>query len=358
VTPFDNQKSVNTDAQNVYNNPGNVYNNPKNDAQVVYNNPGNVYNDAQNVYNNPGSVYNHAQVVYNNPRVVYNDAQVVYNNRVVSFRVSEEEYERLMREAKENQMDSVSSYLKYLVRKHLHNEEEREKKENTREGKNNKKIGDSTITSPSPVNLQTQGPRSPELSIPVTEFVKFFSSRRRDSKMINTRLHKELYRDIELLASKFGLTPTTFNRIILIWVDMGWKYGIANIDDMLHFTTLVPKLVMPINLNINNIENNVNVDRPPYKYARELEQSRLKARFRALAEEILKGPPKEQKWSSLAHREVEVPLTPEKLAKWLGSKTDQLSSILKRMEKLKIQLTPEEEELLEEVRKKLESMGG
>jgi len=356
VTPFDNQKSVNTDAQNVYNNPGNVYNNPKNDAQVVYNNPGNVYNDAQNVYNNPGSVNNHAQVVYKNPKVVYNHAQVVYNNRVVSFRLSEEEYERLMREAKENQMDSVSSYLKYLVRKHLHNE--REKKENTREGKNNKKIGDSTITSPSPVNLQTQAPRSPELSIPVTEFVKFFSSRRRDSKMINTRLHKELYRDIELLASKFGLTPTTFNRIILIWVDMGWKYGIANIDDMLHFTTLVPKLVMPINLNINNIENNVNVDRPPYKYARELEQSRLKARFRALAEEILKGPPKEQKWSSLAHREVEVPLTPEKLAKWLGSKTDQLSSILKRMEKLKIQLTPEEEELLEEVRKKLESMGG
>ena len=310
-------------------NPGDVYNNPKNDAQGVN----------------------------TNQKSVNTDAQVVYNNRVVSFRLNSEEYERLMREAKENQMDSVSSYLKYLVRKHLHNEEEREKKENTREGKNNKKIGDSTITSPSPVNLQTQGPRSPELSIPVTEFVKFFSSRRRDSKMINTRLHKELYRDIELLASKFGLTPTTFNRIILIWVDMGWKYGIANIDDMLHFTTLVPKLVMPINLNINNIENNVNVDRPPYKYARELEQSRLKARFRALAEEILKGPPKEQKWSSITRREVEIPLTPEKLAKWLGSKTDQLSSILRRMEKLKIQLTPEEEELLEEVRKKLESMG-
>jgi len=339
VTPFDNQKSVNIDVNNdaqVVNNPRNVNNNPKNDAQVVNTNQKSVNNDAQVVYKNPGSV----------------------NTKLVGIRLNSEEYERLMREAKENQMDSVSSYLKYLVRKHLHNEEEREKKENTREGKNNKKIGDSTITSPSPVNLQTQAPRSPELSIPVTEFVKFFSSRRRDSKMINTRLHKELYRDIELLASKFGLTPTTFNRIILIWVDMGWKYGIANIDDMLHFTTLVPKLVMPINLNINNIENNVNVDRPPYKYARELEQSRLKARFRALAEEILKGPPKEQKWSSLAHREVEVPLTPEKLAKWLGSKTDQLSSILKRMEKLKIQLTPEEEELLEEVRKKLESMGG
>ena len=338
MTPFDNQKSVNigvnNDAQNVYNNPGDVNNNPKNDAQGVNTNPGSVNNHAQVVNKNPGSV----------------------NTKLVGIRLNSEEYERLMREAKENQMDSVSSYLKYLVRKHLHNEEEREKKENTRES--NKKIGDSTITSPSPVNIQTQGPRSPELSIPVTEFVKFFSSRRRDSKMINTRLHKELYRDIELLASKFGLTPTTFNRIILIWVDMGWKYGIANIDDMLHFTTLVPKLVMPINLNINNIENNVNVDRPPYKYARELEESRLKARFRALAEEILKGPPKEQKWSSITRREVEIPLTPEKLAKWLGSKTDQLSSILRRMEKLKIQLTPEEEELLEEVRKKLESMGG
>ncbi len=118
-------------------NPGNVNNNPKNDAQGVNTNQKSVYNDAQVVYNNPGSVYNDAQNVYNNPKVVYNDAQVVYNNRVVSFRLSEEEYERLMREAKENQMDSVSSYLKYLVRKHLHNE--REKKENTREGKNNKK---------------------------------------------------------------------------------------------------------------------------------------------------------------------------------------------------------------------------
>ena len=337
MTPFDNQKSVNigvnNDAQVVN---IDVNNNPKNDAQGVNTNQKSVYNDAQVVNKNPGSV----------------------NTKLVGIRLNSEEYERLMREAKENQIDSISSYLKYLVRKHLHNEEEREKKENTREGKNNKKIGDSTITSPSPVNLQTQGPRSPELSIPVTEFVKFFSSRRKDSKMINTRLHKELYRDIELLASKFGLTPTAFNRIILIWVDMGWKYGIANIDDMLHFTTLVPKLVMPINLNINNIENNVNVDRPPYKYARELEESRLKARFRALAEEILKGPPKEQKWNSYLHTHVEVPLTPEKLAKWLGSKTDQLSSILRRMEKLKIQLTPEEEELLEEVRKKLESMGG
>jgi len=331
-----------------------VYNNPKNDAQGVY-------TDAQNVYKNPGSVNNDAQVVYNNPKVVYTDAQNVYNDqsRVVSFRLSEEEYERLMREAKENQMDSVSSYLKYLVRKHLHNE--REKKENTREGESNKKNGDSTITSPSPVILnpgvQTQGPRGPEQSIPVTEFVKFFSSRRRDSKMINTRLHKDLYRDIELLASKFGLTPTTFNRIILIWVDMGWKYGIANIDDMLHFTTLVPKLVMPINLNINNIENNVNVGRPPYKYVRELEEPRLKARFRALAEEVMKGPPKEKKWDAKRFEDVWVDPSPEKLAKWLGSKTDELSSILRRMEKLKIQLTPEEEELLEEVRKKLESMG-
>jgi len=94
-----------------------------NHAQVV-NNPGNVNNDAQNVYKNPGNVNN-------NPK---NDAQGVntnqksVNNKLVGIRLNSEEYERLMREAKENQMDSVSSYLKYLVRKHLHNEEEREKK--------------------------------------------------------------------------------------------------------------------------------------------------------------------------------------------------------------------------------------
>jgi len=111
-------------------------------------------------------------------------------------------------------------------------------------------------------------------------------------------------------------------------------------------------------LNYNSVENNVNVGRPPYKYVRELEEPRLKARFRALAEEILKGPPKVKKIDQKRIEEVWDNPTPEKLAKWLGSKTDELSSILKRMEKLKIQLTPEEEELLEEVRKKLESIRG
>ena len=109
MTPFDNQKSVNIDVNNdaqVVNNPRNVNNNPKNDAQVVNTNQKSVNNDAQVVYKNPGSV----------------------NTKLVGIRLNSEEYERLMREAKENQMDSVSSYLKYLVRKHLHNEEERKKK--------------------------------------------------------------------------------------------------------------------------------------------------------------------------------------------------------------------------------------
>lgn len=119
MTPFDNQKSVYNHAQ-VVNNPGNV----NNDAQNVYKNPGNVNNnpknDAQGVNTNQKSVYNDAQVVNKNPGSV--------NTKLVGIRLNSEEYERLMREAKENQMDSVSSYLKYLVRKHLHNEEEREKR--------------------------------------------------------------------------------------------------------------------------------------------------------------------------------------------------------------------------------------
>jgi len=230
------------------------------------------------------------------------------------------------------------------------------------------KIRDITITSQSPESgeMSSPGSREPgsvrgreggsssEQSIPVSELARFFSSRRRDSKMINTRLHNDLYRDIELLASKYGLTPTTFNRIILILVDMGWKYGIVDIDDLLHFTTLVPKLVMPINLNI--INNNVNVGSK--KYVRELEEPHLKAEFRKLAEEVLKGPPKAKKYVPWENEPVEEDPSPEKVAKWLAEKRDTLIALLARMDKLKIQLTPEEDDLLTEVTKKLDSMGG
>jgi len=111
-------------------------------------------------------------------------------------------------------------------------------------------------------------------------------------------------------------------------------------------------------LNYNSVENNVNVGRPPYgKYERELEEQELKARFRALAEEILKGPPKEKKWDPYNYRHAEVAPTPEKVAKWRAEKSDTLIALLKRMDKLRVQLTPEEEELLKEVEEKLESMG-
>jgi len=66
-------------------------------------------------------------------------------------------------------------------------------------------------------------------------------------------------------------------------------------------------------LNYNSVENNVNVGRPPYrKYERELEEPHLKAEFRNLAEEILKGPPKEKKWDHYNYIYVEVPPPPRK----------------------------------------------
>jgi len=45
-------------------------------------------------------------------------------------------------------------------------------------------------------------------------------------------------------------------------------------------------------------------------------------------------------------------------AKWLAEKRDTLAALGKRMDQLKVQLSPEEEELLSEIRKKLASMGG
>jgi hypothetical protein len=72
----------------------------------------------------------------------------------------------------------------------------------------------------------------------------------------------------------------------------------------------------------------------------------------------MKGPPKEKKWDPMRFEEVWVDPSPEKVAKWLAEKWDTLTALGKRMDRLKTQLSPEEEELLKEVRKKLASMGG
>jgi len=112
-------------------------------------------------------------------------------------------------------------------------------------------------------------------------------------------------------------------------------------------------------LNYNSVENNVNVGRPPYrKYERELEEPHLKAEFRNLAEEILKGPPKVKKLDQKRIEEVWVDPTPEEVVEWFDKKRNELYSLLRRMEKLKIQLTPEENELFSKVKEKLDPIHG
>ena len=82
------------------------------------------------------------------------------------------------------------------------------------------------------------GERSEGMGIPFPELARYLLARKKDSKMINTRVDSELHRDIELLASKHGVTPATFNRYILAWVALGWKHGFVDVDDLLSFTAL------------------------------------------------------------------------------------------------------------------------
>jgi hypothetical protein len=81
------------------------------------------------------------------------------------------------------------------------------------------------------------GERSEGMGIPFPELARYLLARKKDSKMINTRVDSELHRVIEVLASEYGVTPATFNRYILAWVALGWKHGFVDVD-CLSFTAL------------------------------------------------------------------------------------------------------------------------
>jgi len=95
------------------------------------------------------------------------------------------------------------------------------------------------------------GERSEGTGIPFPELARYLLVRKKDSKMINTRVDSELHRDIEVLASEYGVTPATFNRYILAWVALGWKHGFVDVDDLLSFTAEAALRLLDVEAAVN-----------------------------------------------------------------------------------------------------------
>ncbi len=191
----------------------------------------------------------------------------------------------------------------------------------------------------------------------IQDIQRLLGARRRDSRVVGVRLGDELYAFLLRKAREAHVeSVSSYIRYRLIADYLAeHQVGVDPNTTLDLNRELKPNVVIPVNLNVVNNNNNVNVG--ARRYEREFEEPKLKARFRALAEEVMKGPPKEKKWDPMRFEDVWVDPSPEKVAKWLAEKSDALIALLKRMDKLKIQLTPEEEELLKEVKEKLESMG-
>jgi len=188
----------------------------------------------------------------------------------------------------------------------------------------------------------------------IRDIQRLLGARRRDSRVVSVRLGEELYAFLLRKAREAHVESVSSYiryRLIADYL-VEHQVGVDPNTTLDLNRELKPNVVIPVNLNVVNNNNNVNVGAK--RYEREIEEPRLKARFRALAEEILKGPPKVKKLDQVRIEEVWDNPTPEEVVEWFDKKRNELSSILKRMEKLKIQLTPEEDELFSKVKEKLD----
>ena len=192
----------------------------------------------------------------------------------------------------------------------------------------------------------------------IQDIQRLLGARRRGSRVVGVRLGEELYAFLLRKAREAHVeSVSSYIRYRLIADYLAeHQVGVDPNTTLDLNRELKPNVVIPVNLNVVNNNNNVNIGAK--RYEREIEEPKLKARFRALAEEILKGPPKVKKLDQVRIEEVWDNPTPEEVVEWFDKKRNELSSILKRMEKLKIQLTPKEDELFSKVKEKLESIHG
>jgi len=202
-------------------------------------------------------------------------------------------------------------------------------------------------------------PPSPESGLRgIQDIQRLLGARRRGSRVVGVRLGDELYALLLRKAREAHVeSVSSYIRYRLIADYLAEHHVGVDPNTTLDLNReLKPNVVIPVNLNVVNNNNNVNVG--ARRYEREIEEPRLKARFRALAEEILKGPPKVKKLDQKRIEEVWVDPTPEEVVEWFDKKRNELYSLLRRMDKLKIQLTPEENGLFSKVKEKLDPMSG
>jgi hypothetical protein len=192
----------------------------------------------------------------------------------------------------------------------------------------------------------------------IQDIQRLLGARRRDSRVVGVRLGDELYAFLLRKAREAHVeSVSSYIRYRLIADYLAeHQVGVDPNTTLDLNRELKPNVVIPVNLNVVNNNNNVNVGAK--RYEREIEEPKLKARFRRLAEEILRGPPKVKKLDRERIEEVWVDPTPEEAVEWFDKKRNELYSLLRRMDKLRVQLTPEEDGLFSKVKEKLDPMSG
>jgi len=197
-------------------------------------------------------------------------------------------------------------------------------------------------------NKKTRVYTNTTLTPELLDLSSLFSARRKDSKVIMIRLNEKIYAYIQKKASEAKVSAGTWLRYRIIADYLAETLKGIDVNQTLDFG-LLPKTVIPVNLAISVVNNNVGNPR----FEKELLEPRLKAKLRKVCEEILSGPPKIRKFNpqKFDYDYILPPLEDQK--KWYKEKEAQLLSVIKTLSKLKVQLEPELESLFKKTSEKL-----
>jgi len=209
------------------------------------------------------------------------------------------------------------------------------------------KIGVNTNTTQTPDPLIYVSPSNSESQI--HRISKLFSQKRANSKVVGVRLDEELFNFISKKATQAGIIPSAWIRYRIIADYIAENFEGIDVNSTLDFS-LVPKMLLPLNLNVAIANTEINTNRV---YEKELLEPRLKAKLRKVCEEILSGAPKIRKFNpqKFDYDYILPPLEDQK--KWYKEKEAQMLNIIKTLGKLKVQLDPELESLFKKTSEKL-----
>jgi hypothetical protein len=198
-------------------------------------------------------------------------------------------------------------------------------------------------------NKKTRVYTNTTLTPELLDLSSLFSARRKDSKVIMIRLNEKIYAYIQKKASEAKVSAGTWLRYRIIADYLAETLKGIDVNQTLDFG-LLPKTVIPVNLAISVVNNNVGTNP---RFEKELLEPRLKAKLRKVCEEILSGAPKIRKFNpqKFDYDYILPPLEEQK--KWYKEKEAQMLNIIKTLGKLKVQLDPELESLFKKTSEKL-----